>query len=97
MAKAGVILANNVSSTGPQDWKFFKGGRASLIVSASSFSTTCNFELMSASGGAIVLNAANIQTDGATSYDLPEGQFRMNLSGGSPSAVTACLESVPYT
>lgn len=96
MAIVGVVLASNVSATGAQAWQTFKGGPASLTVNAIAYPATLNLEVMSGTNPVIV-NSNVIAADGVWSYALPAGQYRVNLSGGSPSGVYANLQSIPFT
>ncbi len=91
----GVVLALNATTT--TAWVDWNGGRSSLIVSGTVYPATLNLELLGPDGATpITMNASNITQNQTLSLDLPAGNYRMLLSGGSPSGIYANLVSVPY-
>ena len=84
-------LLSNASATG--DYVAFAGGRASLVVEGT-LPTTFKLQVKGKSGGNI--DVATITAAGITSYDLPPGEYRMSVSGGSPAALYAHLYSIPH-
>ena len=93
MASKGVTLLSNASATG--SWVVWHGGRTSLVTFGT-LPTTYKIQLLGKDGTTAV-DVATITAAGLTSYDLPPGQYRMSISGGSPSGLYADLISIPYT
>jgi hypothetical protein len=48
-------------------------------------------------GNWVNVNAATLAQDGFTSYDLPSGQYRIAMAGGTVAGLYASLVSVAYT
>lgn len=90
----GVILAKNVSATGNGTSVPFPGGRSVLVVMGT-LATTSKLQMLGPDESTW-LDVATISASGPTSYDLPPGNYRFNLSGGSPSGVYAYLNKISY-
>lgn len=91
----GIILAKNiavVADTAPVLWE---GGRAALVINATTYPTTVNLQVQGPSGAWISLNASTIAADGAVVYDCPAGQYRLHMTGGTALGVYANLVTVP--
>lgn len=95
MAQKAVILCDNISSTAAQAAVAFGGGRGLLIVEATTYPSTCQLQIQSRSGKWVNFGS-NISADIAMPLDLPQGQYRINLSGGTTSALYVVLASVAY-
>ncbi|MCA9339378.1 MAG: hypothetical protein KDA17_00530 [Candidatus Saccharibacteria bacterium] len=91
-SRAVVLLANEAATSG---WKSWNGGRASLVIFGT-LATTTKLQLLGKDGSTAV-DIATISAVGKTDYDLPAGQYRISLSGGSPAAIYADLVSISYT
>lgn len=97
MQQNSVILASNISAVADQPAvSFLGGGRAVLVIEASTYPTTVALQVQSLSGKWVPVNTSNIAADGAYPYDVPAGQVRLHLTGGSASAIYAALVKVPY-
>lgn len=97
MQSNAVALAANVSSVAAQAAQLLQvGGRYALIMEATTYPTTVTLQTQSVSGKWVPVNSSNITADGVTAYDIPAGQVRLFLSGGSASALYATLVKVPY-
>lgn len=93
MAARGKALLENASATG--SWVGWEGGRTSLVTFGT-LPTTYKLQLLGKDNSTAV-DVATITAAGLTSYDLPPGQYRMSISGGSPSGLYADLIAIPYT
>lgn len=96
MQASGVILAANISvnaATTPVAWR---GGRTAIVIQASAYPTTCQLQLQGPNGGWININGTTYSADQTAAYDLPAGQYRLNMTGGTATAVYANLVGVPY-
>jgi hypothetical protein len=90
--KAKTLLSNaNVTS----GWISFPGGRAALVLMATTYPTTLKLQLMG-QDGTTAIDIATLTANGVTLYDLPAGSYRMSVAGGAPAAIYADLVSVPY-
>lgn len=89
MRRAKATLLSNASVTGSAtEWS---GGKTALLVHGT-LATTNRLEILGADGSTWV-TVATITTAGLTSYDLPAGQYRFFLNGGTPSGVYAALHN----
>lgn len=96
MATRGITLATNISSVADQPAQTWFGGRAVLVIEATTYPTTVGLQAQSLSGKWVPVNTSNITADGVYAFDVPAGQVRLHLTGGTASAIYAALVSVPY-
>lgn len=91
------VLAANVSIVADQASQVWSsGGRAVLVIEATTYPTTVTLQVQSTSGKWVAVNTSNITADGAYPYDVPAGAVRLHLNGGSASALYASLVAVNY-
>lgn len=91
----GVVLLKNATATG--SFVTWSGGRTALVIVASAYGTTVNLSLLGPDGTSeIAINSATIAANSATPYDLPAGQYRIKITGGTTTAMYANLVSIPY-
>lgn len=97
MAQKASPLVNNYSSgaPAPSSAAAYQGGRGVIISEATTYPTTCQVQTQSISGKWIPIGA-NIAADGTQAVDLPAGQYRVLMNGGTASAVYITLVSVAY-
>lgn len=91
-----VTLLSDKDNLTEEAYKYYEGGRSVLVVQATSYPTTLNFQLKGPDGNPITLNAETINADSVTSYDLPAGEYRMELDGGTATDVYAVIARVMY-
>ena len=97
MQNLGYTLATNATGAAALAAVTVVGGRYSLALSATTFPSTCALQVLGPDGSTwISLNASAYSANQVTAYDIPSGQVRMNLSGGTAAALYACLTRVPY-
>lgn len=94
MTRKGASLLSNISATGSGDWVYFEGGRAVLVI----FGTLATTNALQYQGkdGSTAVAVASPSAAGMTALDLPQGYYRMTLTGGSPSGVYADIAAVAY-
>lgn len=91
-----VTLFSNVDAATTGAWVNYSGGRSVLVVQATTYPTTLNFQYLGPDGNAITLNASTINADSVTAYDLPAGQYRMVSAGGTSADIYAVISRVVY-
>lgn len=91
----GIILAANVSA-GPTVPVAWPGGKAALVTNATAYGTTVQLQVQGPNAAWIALGTT-IAADAVTAFDLPAGQYRMNISGGTTTALYANLVGIPLT
>lgn len=91
MASRGYELLSNASATG--DWVTISGGRMTLAMQGT-LATTTKLQMLGKNGSAMDIDAT--VSLGMTTYDLPDGQYRISLASGSPAAIYADLANVKY-
>jgi len=96
MSTKGVSLASNVAAVADQPAVAWSGGRAALVIEATTYPTTVGLQMQSVSGKWVAVSTTNITADGVYAFDVPAGQVRLHLTGGTASALYANLVSVPY-
>lgn len=96
MPATAAVLAVNISSVADQPSQSYGGGRSVLVIEASTYPTTVTLQVQAPSGKWVAVNTANITADGAYPYDVPIGNVRLHLTGGTASALYAALVRVPY-
>lgn len=96
MATRAVDLVLNTSTGSPTTATEWMGGRTCLVTLASSYPTTCQLQLLGKDNATWINIGSNITANGSVSQDLPAGTYRMNLTGGTTTALYATLVSVPY-
>ena len=96
-ATRSVTLAKNAVATADQNAVTWVGGRCVLVLIATAFPTTCKLQMLGQDGQTWVdINGTTYSANQVTPYDLPAGQYRMHLSGGTTTGLYADLVSVPY-
>lgn len=96
-ATRAVVLCANISVVADQPWVTWYGGRAAVVVDATTVPTTLDLQLQGPNASAIKINtSATLAANTCTMFDLPAGQYRMHMTGGTAAAVFATLVSVPY-
>lgn len=95
MARSAANLLTAVSAVADGSSVEFEGGRAVLITEATAYPTTCQLQTLSRSGKWVAVGS-NITADGTVALDLPRGQYRMHLTGGTATALYATLVPVSY-
>lgn len=87
-------LAANVSATtsGVQ----VKGGRGALSISASAFGTSVFLQMLHVDGNWVNMNSNSFTQNQVVPFDLPMGQYRIFISGGTTTALYANLNMIPY-
>lgn len=100
MARGGTTLCVNISSATPADQPpiTWVGGRTSLVIVAQTYPSTCNLQLRGQDGTSWMnVNDSSIGANSFDTYDLPAGEYRMNLAGGTVDGLYASLVAIPYT
>jgi len=94
-AKKAIELLNNISATGAGSWQRYQGGVSVLVVFGTTFPTTATLEYKGKDGStAIVINTPTANS--VVELNLPQGEYRFNLVGGSPAAFYADLSAIDY-
>jgi len=97
MRAEGIILAANVNSSANQTQVGWQGGRGALVIVASAYGTTVNFQLLGPDNATwITLNGSTISGNSSVAYDVPAGQVRLSISGGTTTALYANFVPTPY-
>ena len=74
-----------------------KGGRYVLVLNATTFPSTCALQVLARDQSTwISMNGSAYSANQVTAYDLPAGQVRMSMAGGSAAALYACLVQIGY-
>jgi len=97
MARGGVALCVNVNVVANQPPISWVGGRTTLVICATTYPAACNLQLQMQNGNWINITASSVSQDSSTVYDLPAGQYRMAMAGGTAAGLYASLVSVAYT
>jgi len=103
-ASKGIILCtanSTLAATTPVTWQ---GGFAALVITATTYPTTCFLQVLGIDGqtwinlapATVTATPTTISANSAFGYNLPAGQFRLNLSGGSVSNMNAALAAVTF-
>ena len=87
-------IASNVSAT--TSGVLLKGGRCVLAISASSYGTTVQLQMLHIDGTWVSLNQTTFSQNQVTPFDLPSGQYRIYINGGTTTALYATLSNIPY-
>lgn len=95
-ATKAIVLASNVSVVADQLPVTWTGGRAALVLDATTYPTTCNLQLQGPGGSWISLNGTTFSANQVTPFDLPAGQYRIHMATGTVAAFYASLVSTPY-
>lgn len=85
-------LLSNGSATG--GWVVHKGGKSTLLIMGT-LATTTKLQVKGQDGSTAV-DVATLTVAGITTYDLPQGEYRISLSGGSPAGIYADLYQMLY-
>jgi len=87
-----VVLATSSaitgSSTTPGLWN---GAKGVLVVEAETYPGELNLQIRGLNAGWIRMNTSNIAADAVISFDLPAGEYRMNVGSGSVAGLSAVL------
>ena len=102
-ASKGIILCQNVSTVANQPAQYWPGGFASLMISATTFPSSCFLQVQSIDGtwinlapATVTSTPATISANSAYGYNIPAGQVRIGMSGGSVAALSAALAAVTF-
>ena len=96
-ATRGVVLCSNISAVADQAAVTWSGGRAALVLIATTYPTTANLQCLGPDSTTwININGTTYSANQVTAYDLPAGQYRMHLASGTVAGMYASLVSVPY-
>lgn len=95
-AGRGVILCANISVVADQAYVTWPGGRAAIVVDATTAPTTMDLQLQGPNGTAIKMNASTLAANTCIMIDCPAGQYRIHMTGGTAAAVFVNMVSVPY-
>lgn len=69
-----------------------------IIISATVYPATCKLQVLGPDDATYIdINATAYSANQVTAYDLPSGQYRLNLAGGTVAALYAKLVSIPYS
>lgn len=93
MSVTHVTLLNNVAATGEQ--KQFAGGKAQVCVIGTFGGASLQLQMMGPNGSTWVAVGSAITAAGVATHDLPNGNYRMTVTGGTPSGLYAALARVP--
>lgn len=85
------IISNGSATTTGAQWQ---GGRGALVIMGT-LATTTKLQIKG-QDGTTWIDVATPTTAGVTALDLPQGTYRLSLSGGSPAGIYADLVSIPY-
>lgn len=97
MQSHSVILAANVNAATDQAAGYLPvGGKCVLVIEATTYPTTVELQVQAPSSKWVKINTSNISADGGYPYDVPAGQVRMHLTGGTSTALYATLIKIPY-
>ena len=97
MQGRGIALAKNISVVAAQPQVTWQGGRSILSIFATTFPSTCQLQYLGKDSSTwIAVNSSSFSANQLISYDLPAGQYRINMSGGSVSGLYADLVTIPY-
>ena len=96
MATRAAKLAANVSS-GDTTAVLYAGGRTALVLIASAYGSTVKLQMLANDSSTYIdINGTTYSANQITIYDLPEGYYRMHITGGTTTALYADLVSIPY-
>lgn len=96
MSSKAIVLCANISVVGDQAYVTWQGGRAAVVVDATTAPTTMDLQLQGPNGTAIKMNSSTLAANTCTMIDCPAGQYRIHMTGGTAAAVYVSLVSVPY-
>lgn len=97
MQNHAVTLAANVAVVANQAAVEWHGGRAALVIIATTYPTNCFLQVLASDGVTwISINGTTYSANQVTSYDIPAGQVRLAMSTGTVAGLYAKLVSVPY-
>lgn len=98
MARGSAKLATNNTGAADTTPVYWTGGRCVLVLIATTYPSTCKLQTLGQDTTTwIDINASAYTANQVTAYDLPPGQYRMHLSGGTAAALYADLIAIPYT
>ena len=93
MQSYSVALLKNDSATG--NACHWPGGRGSVILTGTIGGATINFQFLGPDGSTWVTIGSAIAAAGQSLFELPPGQIRISISGGTPSALYAQAARIP--
>ncbi|WP_374601050.1 hypothetical protein [Niveibacterium sp.] len=88
-----MTLLQNASATSSA--KSWPGGRGSVVASGSFGGATLQLQGLGPDGATWVSVGAALTSAGQTVFEMPPGQIRILVSGGTPSALYAQAARVP--
>ncbi len=95
MQSRGYTLASNATGAANGAAVEIVGGKYGLVINATTYPSTCQFQIQGPSGAFAPVDAMNFTTDGLYVWDLPSGTYQLAMSGGTTAAVFAVLVSIP--
>lgn len=97
MQGRAIPLCANISVVADQPKVTWQGGRSILSIFAATFPSTCQLQMLGKDSSTwIAVNSSSFSANQVISYDLPAGQYRIHMTGGSVSGLYADLVTVPY-
>lgn len=96
MASRAVVLCENVDAAVDSTPVAWQGGRSVIVIEAAAYGTTVKLQCQGPNGAWIDINGTTYSANQVTAYDLPAGQYRMHITGGTTTDLYARLVSVPY-
>lgn len=96
-AAKGIVLAANVNASVDQAPMTWSGGRAALVLIAAAYGTTVTLQCLGPDNATwIGINGTTFSANQVTPFDLPAGQYRLHITGGTTTGLYANLVSTPY-
>ena len=93
----GHVLATNASGAADGAQVTLHGGRYVLTIVAGTFPSTCALQILASDNATWVsINGSAFAANALNAYDLPAGQCRLHMSGGTVAAVYATLVRIGY-
>lgn len=74
----------------------YDGGRSVIVIAANQYGGGVFLQTQAANGKWISINGTTYSADQVTSYDLPDGQFRMISNTGSSINLVATIVPIYY-
>ncbi len=97
MQGRAIPLCKNISSVADQPQVTWQGGRTALCIFAATFPSTCQLQYLGKDSSTwLAVNSSTFSANQIVSYDLPAGQYRLHMTGGSVSGLYADLVTIPY-
>ena len=97
MQASGIVLATNVAVVAATSGFNWVGGKSAIVLIAGTYPTTCQLQCLAPDNATwIPINSSTFNANQVTAYDLPAGQYRLYMTGGSVAGLYASLIRVPY-